>query len=215
VQALQHLTPAAACLHNQQHGAPASSAFSHCFATSTPAAQQAQVDAPQQQQSQQKQPLFASSMSDPAVLQQTPTSNSPALLAFDEVYVDASTLRASSSPPSTAAMQAANPITAVFLHGLLGSARNWRSFSRKLAVDAAAKANRDVRVLLLDLRCHGDSAGRFGFHPPHDMTSAAADVAAVIQHELQGRSPHLLVGLSLGGKIALQVRAQDRGEVAG
>lgn len=152
-------------------------------------------------------------MSDPAVLQQTPTSNSPALLAFDEVYVDASTLRASSSPPSTAAMQAANPITAVFLHGLLGSARNWRSFSRKLAVDAAAKANRDVRVLLVDLRCHGDSAGRFGFHPPHDMTSAAADVAAVIQHELQGRSPHLLVGLSLGGKIALQVRAEGRGQV--
>jgi surfactin synthase thioesterase subunit len=91
---------------------------------------------------------------------------------------------------------------------LLGSSRNWRSFSRKLAVEAAAHANRDVRVLLLDLRCHGDSAARFGFHPPHDMASAAADVTHIIQHELQGQAPHLLVGLSLGGKIALQVLKQ-------
>jgi hypothetical protein len=90
----------------------------------------------------------------------------------------------------------------------LGSSRNWRSFSRKLAVEAAAKANRDVRVLLLDLRCHGDSAARFGFHPPHDMAAAASDVAAIIQHELQGQAPHLLVGLSLGGKVALQTLKQ-------
>lgn len=105
-------------------------------------------------------------------------------------------------------MQEQNPITAVFLHGLLGSSRNWRSFSRKLAIEAAAKANRDVRVLLLDVRCHGDSAALFGFHPPHDMSAAARDVTAIIQHELQGQAPHLLVGLSLGGKIVLETLKQ-------
>jgi predicted alpha/beta-fold hydrolase len=133
-----------------------------------------------------------------------PDSKTHGLLAFDEVYVSSSTLRPSTTP-STAVLQQQDPITAVFLHGLLGSNKNWRSFTRKLAVEAAAKANRDVRVLLLDLRCHGDTASRYGFHPPHDMAAAAADVSAIIQHELQGQAPHVLAGLSLGGKVALQV----------
>lgn len=164
---------------------PPSSAFS----ASSQAAQQADTNQQQQQDS-------------------SPSTSTPGLLAFDEVYVSANNLRASTAPPSTAAMQEHNPITAVFLHGLLGCGRNWRSFSRKLAVEAAAKANRDVRVLLLDVRCHGDSAALFGFHPPHDMSAAARDVTSIIQHELQGQAPHLLVGLSLGGKIALETLKQ-------
>lgn len=202
LQALQLLPAAvAACPHNVLP-----QALRCCFATTSQAAQQAQAETLQQQQqsssgtSKQQQRQQPSSSS-------APSTAPPALLAFDEVYVSCSNLRAG-APPSTAAMQAQNPITALFLHGLLGSSRNWRSFSRKLAVEAAAKANRDVRVLLLDLRCHGDSAARFGFHPPHDMAAAASDVTAIIQHELQGQAPHLLVGLSLGGKIALQTLKQ-------
>jgi pimeloyl-ACP methyl ester carboxylesterase len=140
-----------------------------------------------------------------------PDTSTP-LLAFDEVYIDASNLRAASAAAGRASSGAAGaahgPITAVFLHGLLGSSRNWRSFSRRLALEAAAKANRDVRILLVDLRCHGDSAARHGFHPPHDLAAAASDVAAVIAAELGGRAPHLVVGLSLGGKIALQLLKQ-------
>ncbi|KAF6265055.1 alpha/beta-hydrolase, partial [Scenedesmus sp. NREL 46B-D3] len=98
--------------------------------------------------------------------------------------------------------------TAVFLHGLLGSSRNWRSFSRKLAQDAAARTDRDVRMLLVDLRCHGASASRHGLHPPHSMASAADDVAQLIKQQLGGRAPHLLAGLSLGGKVALQLLMQ-------
>jgi predicted alpha/beta-fold hydrolase len=192
-QVLQQLpTAVAACQHNLLH-----QALRRCFATTSQAAQQAQAETLQQQQQQQHQQPSSSA----------PSTVAPALLAFDEVYVSCSNLRAG-APPSAGAMQARHPITAVFLHGLLGSSRNWRSFSRKLAVEAAAKANRDVRVLLLDLRCHGDSAARFGFHPPHDMAAAASDVTAIIQHELQGQAPHLLVGLSLGGKIALQTLKQ-------
>jgi pimeloyl-ACP methyl ester carboxylesterase len=182
-----------------------SSMFKRRFTTSNQVAQQAQSETPTAYQLHSS--MEPSSYSHPNHSGGPADPSRPSLLAFDEVYVSCSTLRPSSTP-SAAVLQQQDPITAVFLHGLLGSSRNWRSFSRKLAVEAAAHANRDVRVLLLDLRCHGDSAARFGFHPPHDMASAAADVTHIIQHELQGQAPHLLVGLSLGGKIALQVRWQ-------
>lgn len=83
-----------------------------------------------------------------------------------------------------------------------------RSFARRLAQDAAARANRDVRALLVDLRCHGASAARFGLHPPHDMVHAADDVAQLVRKELDGNAPHIVVGLSLGGKVALQLLKQ-------
>jgi len=206
---LQVLRGLPAIAISYQHSSILGSAFSRGLTTSWPAAQQhAQQEASQHQhdiaatQSQSVSPPQQQSSAGPAAS----TSTTP-LLAFDEVYVSCRNLR-STETPSPQQLQQQQPITAVFLHGLLGSSRNWRSFSRKLAVDAAAKANRDVRVLLLDVRCHGDSAARFGFHPPHDMAAAATDVTNVIQHELQGQAPHLLVGLSLGGKIALQVLKQ-------
>jgi hypothetical protein len=63
-------------------------------------------------------------------------------------------------------------------------------------------------MLLVDLRCHGASASRFGLHPPHSMASAANDVAQLIKQQLGGKAPHLLAGLSLGGKVALQLLKQ-------
>lgn len=67
---------------------------------------------------------------------------------------------------------------------------------------------RDVRVLLVDLRCHGASSSRLGLHPPHNMTTAADDVALLIKQQLNSKAPHLIVGLSLGGKVALQLLKQ-------
>ncbi|WIA38162.1 hypothetical protein OEZ86_001515 [Tetradesmus obliquus] len=148
---------------------------SRAFSSSTPHLQQ------QQQQQETAEPLTG--------------------LAFDEVFVQQGGPYAGSSSSNGSEDQATQePITAVFLHGLLGSSRNWRSFSRKLAQDAAARTNRDVRMLLVDLRCHGDSASRYGLHPPHSMAAAANDVAQLIKQQLGGQAPHLLAGLSLGGK---------------
>ena len=50
--------------------------------------------------------------------------------------------------------------TAYLLHGLLGQGRNWRMFGRRLLAAAAAAGAPDWRLLLVDLRNHGQSAMR-------------------------------------------------------
>lgn len=71
----------------------------------------------------------------------------PPLLAFEETYIDHRTLQAVDPPPPRDAADARaghgrGPLTAAFLHGLLGSGRNWRSFSKGLAVQAARASQR-------------------------------------------------------------------------
>lgn len=39
--------------------------------------------------------------------------------------------------------------TVMFLHGILGSGKNWSSFAKRVAQQCALQA------LLVDLRCHG------------------------------------------------------------
>ena len=60
--------------------------------------------------------------------------------------------------------------TAVFVHGLLGSGRNWRSIARRLAADAAA-AGTPWRFLLVDLRGHANSYGRVEAKGPNDLAA--------------------------------------------
>nr|GLL24708.1 protein ABHD11 [Ipomoea trifida] len=105
-------------------------------------------------------------------------------LAFDEV-------RSSPDRPYT--------FTALILHGLLGSGRNWRSFSRSLASSLPS----EWRMILVDLRNHGRSAEIGGFEPPHTMENAANDVANLVKS--QGWNwPDVVIGHSLGGKVTLQ-----------
>ncbi|CAI9097694.1 OLC1v1034164C2 [Oldenlandia corymbosa var. corymbosa] len=88
--------------------------------------------------------------------------------------------------------------TAFVLHGLLGSGRNWRSFSRTLASSLSDK----WRMVLVDLRNHGKSAELQGLKPPHDIGSAAQDLADLVK--LRGWDwPDVVVGHSMGGKVAL------------
>lgn len=92
----------------------------------------------------------------------------------------------------------------VILHGLLGSANNWRSVAPKLSylphqagVEAGAEAGSQRRTLSLDVRNHGSS--------PHvsDMSfeACAADVVALLDRE--GVTKCAVLGHSLGGKIAM------------
>lgn len=83
------------------------------------------------------------------------------------------------------------------LHGLLGQGRNWRTFSRRLR---GALGEDDWRVFLVDLRGHGKSSSVRG--GPNTVTSAAHDVHKLA--ESLGAHPDVVVGHSLGGKVALE-----------
>jgi pimeloyl-ACP methyl ester carboxylesterase len=78
----------------------------------------------------------------------------------------------------------------VILHGLLGSADNWRSMSRRLGAH--------YQVFALDLRNHGRS--------PHsdilDYDVMAADVREFTEQQALRRI--ILLGHSVGGKVAMQ-----------
>jgi len=89
----------------------------------------------------------------------------------------------------------------VLLHGLFGSSTNWMSIARSLSDD--------YRVLIPDLRNHGDS-----FHHPDISYSVMADDLWSLFDDL-AISQAILVGHSMGGKVAMSM-AMDRPEkVAG
>jgi len=85
------------------------------------------------------------------------------------------------------------PHLAFVLHGVLGAGHNFRSFAKRLN-----EARPDIRFALIDLRYHGRSLGA---PAPHTLAACAADLEALARH--LGRSPSLVIGHSLGGKVAL------------
>lgn len=84
-----------------------------------------------------------------------------------------------------------------FLHGILGSRRNWRTFARAV-VDALP----GWRAVLVDLRGHGDSHPA---DPPHTVARCIDDVVELAA--LRG-VPRAVVGHSFGGKVALGLSAR-------
>jgi len=87
------------------------------------------------------------------------------------------------------------------VHGLLGSARNWRSLSNGLR---KALGPDTWRVVAVDLRGHGKSTPRqIGSGERHDVVNAASDVEALARS--RGETIDVVVGHSLGGKIALEL----------
>lgn len=93
--------------------------------------------------------------------------------------------------------------TVFFLHGILGSRRNWLSFARQLVADAPR-----WRAVLVDLRHHGESRGA---SPPDDLEACAEDVAQVAA--ALGGEPSLVVGHSFGGKVALVYAREQAAEL--
>ena len=90
-----------------------------------------------------------------------------------------------------------NAPSLVILHGLFGSAGNWRSLSRQLASEHAVHA--------LDLRNHGVS-------PHHDLMTYAEMAGDIVQYldENVGDAP-ILMGHSMGGKAAMRLALSHGG----
>ena len=89
---------------------------------------------------------------------------------------------------------AAQPPTAVLVHGILGSARNWLGFSRRLRHLLPG-----WRLVLVDLRNHGESHGA---PAPHTVDACAGDLVAL------GLRVTAIVGHSYGGKVAAAFAAR-------
>lgn len=85
------------------------------------------------------------------------------------------------------------PRLAFILHGILGSARNWRLWARRLA-----SAHPTWQFVVPDLRHHGESHEQLG---ANTVRACARDLAALAT-EL-GQSPDLVIGHSFGGKVAM------------
>ena len=89
----------------------------------------------------------------------------------------------------------------VILHGLFGSATNWRSIGRGLS--------EQHQVCIMDLRNHGDSP----WHDEMDYPQMAADVVATLDR-LQIDRP-VLLGHSMGGKTAMALAQLDLAPLSG
>ena len=98
--------------------------------------------------------------------------------------------------------------TAVLVHGVLGSRRNLQSFARMI-LDGFPS----WQVLLVDLRCHGESAlaapAAAPPRPPHTVDAAAADVLALLRK--RRLFPQMLIGHSFGGKVVMSMARQFGG----
>jgi esterase len=79
----------------------------------------------------------------------------------------------------------------IVLHGLLGSARNWTTISKRLGESR--------RVFALDLRNHGGS--------PWAASMTYDDMAEDVRRfiEQQGLEPVSVIGHSMGGKVAMRL----------
>lgn len=90
----------------------------------------------------------------------------------------------------------------VCLHGVLGQSRNWRAAGAGLASASGS------RVVGLDLRGHGESPG--GVVGGFDEL-----VADVLETVPVSAGPVVLIGHSLGGKVAMRLACRHASRVAG
>lgn len=93
----------------------------------------------------------------------------------------------------------------VFLHGLGGSRAVWEDMGRRLKLGHT--------ILRVDLPGHGDSAPPSFKGNAVDLDAVAQDIAKLIHK--QKLAPAILVGHSLGGRLAARVAILDPGAVQG
>lgn len=104
---------------------------------------------------------------------------------------------------STSSVERRAPPTAVLVHGILGSRRNMQSFARRLVEGFPS-----WQVILVDLRCHGESAplSKYMNSLPHGVDSAAGDVLSLLSS--LKLFPEVLIGHSFGGKVVMSMAHQ-------
>jgi len=90
------------------------------------------------------------------------------------------------------------PPTCVMVHGILGSRRNLQSFATKLSASFSA-----WQFLLVDLRCHGQTAAAPPREGDNSVESAARDVIDTLNH--LKIYPIMLMGHSFGGKVVMEM----------
>ncbi|GLC36320.1 hypothetical protein PLESTB_000774300 [Pleodorina starrii] len=94
------------------------------------------------------------------------------------------------------------PPTAVMVHGILGNRKNMASFA-KMIVEGFPS----WQVLMVDLRCHGESASLpTRSDGPHDVDSAGGDVLELLRR--LRLFPRVLIGHSFGGKVVMSMVKQ-------
>lgn len=97
------------------------------------------------------------------------------------------------------------PHLAFVMHGVLGSGHNLRSLAKRLR-----DARPEYRFILIDLRYHGKSVGA---PPPHTLESCVDDLLDLAAH--LKASPRVVIGHSLGGKVALAYGKRQEIPLAG
>ncbi|KJE89983.1 hypothetical protein CAOG_01373 [Capsaspora owczarzaki ATCC 30864] len=101
----------------------------------------------------------------------------------------------------TASSAVADAGAVYVLHGILGCARNWSAFSKRIA--SLGRGWDKLPFVLVDQRCHDASrdfaqtSGR-----PNTIDSCAQDLAELAVKS--GRAPAVIIGHSMGGKVAMR-----------
>jgi len=88
--------------------------------------------------------------------------------------------------------------TAMFLHGILGTKRNWRT-----PANVFLKKTGFAQALTVDHRGHGGSRDYGGGVKGPTVAVCAEDLEILVKQELNGQVPDVLCAHSFGGKVAL------------
>lgn len=99
----------------------------------------------------------------------------------------------------------------MFLHGILGSKRNW-----KTPANVFRKLHSDFDTITVDLRGHGESNSyneELHRWDNNTVENCSNDLLKLIKDELKSVSPNIIVAHSFGGKVAMNFLEKSLMEV--